>query len=299
VYPDFLCIGARKAGTTWLQANLERHSLVWLPPVKETHHLDHRTPWLVEQLFSQSNHLQKARRLVFDSLRRWPAERDTQSVAWALRYCLRRRTDTWYASLFPNIEGVTCGEVCPGYAGIPYERASQVARMMPDLKILYILRHPVERAWSSLANHFRSDGLGLIDRFSTDEIMKRHERPKNRRHTDYTRNLDTWLCHYPQDQLRVVFFEEIQRNSIEVLNSVLEFIGARKDDSVSRDEAAVIRNPGKSEKMPETIRQALAHSCLEEVRRLHARFANGFTEEWLRSTERWCRAPTVQQGAER
>jgi len=293
VYPDFLCIGARKAGTTWLQVNLERHPLVWLPPVKETHHLDHRAPWLVERIFSGKNHLQKARRLVLDTVRRWPAERDTESLAWALRYCLRSRTDAWYASLFPDDEGVICGEICPGYAGISKQRASQIALLMPDLKILYILRHPVERAWSSLANHFRNDGLGLIDRFSTDEILKRHERPKNRCHTDYTRNLDTWLAHYPQDQLHVIFFDEIQRNPSEVLDSVLEFIGVRKDDSISHEEAAVVRNPGKSESMPETIRRALAHSCLEEVRSLHARFANESTEKWLRSTEDWCRAPAV------
>jgi len=34
-YPDFLGIGAQKAGTTWLHLNLRRHPGVWLPPVKE------------------------------------------------------------------------------------------------------------------------------------------------------------------------------------------------------------------------------------------------------------------------
>ena len=33
--PDFLCIGAMKAGTTWLQVNLGRHPGAWLSPLKE------------------------------------------------------------------------------------------------------------------------------------------------------------------------------------------------------------------------------------------------------------------------
>ena len=33
--PHFLCIGAQKAGTTWLYHNLRSHPAVWMPPLKE------------------------------------------------------------------------------------------------------------------------------------------------------------------------------------------------------------------------------------------------------------------------
>ena len=38
--PDFLGIGAQKAGTTWLALNLGVHPQVWLPPIKELHYFD-------------------------------------------------------------------------------------------------------------------------------------------------------------------------------------------------------------------------------------------------------------------
>src|SRR5947207_15861690 len=38
--PDFLGIGAARAGTTWLHSNLRRHPQIWLPPVKELHYFD-------------------------------------------------------------------------------------------------------------------------------------------------------------------------------------------------------------------------------------------------------------------
>ncbi len=41
MYPDFLGIGAQKSGTTWLHDKLWRHPQVWLPPIKELHHLGH------------------------------------------------------------------------------------------------------------------------------------------------------------------------------------------------------------------------------------------------------------------
>jgi hypothetical protein len=38
--PDFLCVGAQKAGTSWLYRQLEPHPDFWMPPVKELHYFD-------------------------------------------------------------------------------------------------------------------------------------------------------------------------------------------------------------------------------------------------------------------
>ena len=38
--PNFLCIGAPKAGTTWLHTHLARHPHIWLTPQKEMHFFD-------------------------------------------------------------------------------------------------------------------------------------------------------------------------------------------------------------------------------------------------------------------
>src|SRR5436309_7536874 len=38
--PDFLCVGAQKAGTSWVYQQLEPHPDFWMPPVKELHYLD-------------------------------------------------------------------------------------------------------------------------------------------------------------------------------------------------------------------------------------------------------------------
>ena len=42
MYPDFLGIGAQKAGTTWLGRNLQAHPEVWMPRVKEVHYFDEK-----------------------------------------------------------------------------------------------------------------------------------------------------------------------------------------------------------------------------------------------------------------
>ena len=39
--PRFLCIGAQKAGTSWLFAQLQSHPEVWMPPIKELQYFNH------------------------------------------------------------------------------------------------------------------------------------------------------------------------------------------------------------------------------------------------------------------
>ena len=44
--PDFICVGAQKAGTRWLYDQLAFHPEFWMPPVKELHFFDGARPGL-------------------------------------------------------------------------------------------------------------------------------------------------------------------------------------------------------------------------------------------------------------
>src|SRR5689334_15761196 len=60
--PDFLCVGAQKAGTGWLYEQLRSHPDFWMPPVKELHYFDRawRSP-RVSPAEKQRNALRNAR----------------------------------------------------------------------------------------------------------------------------------------------------------------------------------------------------------------------------------------------
>ena len=110
-HPKFLCIGARKAGTTWLWFNLRSHPRVWLTPQKEIHYFDRRPPSLAERLFGRRYHLRAARVHLRQTLvaqwRCWSPD----DLRWAARHCLSPRDDAWYRSLFPDDDGLTTGKI--------------------------------------------------------------------------------------------------------------------------------------------------------------------------------------------
>jgi hypothetical protein len=97
VYPDFLCIGAQKAGTSWLYQNLQEHPGIWLPPIKEIHYFDYRH-FTRKDVFAgiitgERGHLRSA----FGQLVRGKRSGDGRAVL--LRYVTGARSDSWYQSL--------------------------------------------------------------------------------------------------------------------------------------------------------------------------------------------------------
>ncbi|MFO1540280.1 MAG: sulfotransferase family protein [Chloroflexota bacterium] len=110
--PDFIGIGAQKAGTTWWHALIDAHPDVQGRPgqPKELHAFD--TAW--ERGWSDA-----------DSAR--------------------------YARYFPRPEGGVAGEWTPGYV-IDFWTPACIARAAPDARILLLLRDPVERFRSGLTH---------------------------------------------------------------------------------------------------------------------------------------------------
>ena len=88
--PDFLVVGAQRAGTTWLHRVLRQHPSLWLPPVKELHYFDRLET-------KRTIHDPKERRRV-------GVKRLLSLDPWLIDYWLRARSDEWYARLFRDAQ---------------------------------------------------------------------------------------------------------------------------------------------------------------------------------------------------
>jgi hypothetical protein len=117
--PTFVIIGAQKSATRWLRINLGRHPDVFTAP-SETHFWDHG------------------------------------------RY-VRELGLQWYRSQFAGWAGEpVVGEATPGYMIWRHHPAAVARRMravLPDLRLIAMLRNPVDRAQSAMLHHIRRERL--------------------------------------------------------------------------------------------------------------------------------------------
>lgn len=203
--PQFVIAGAPKAGTTALHAALATHPDLYLSPVKEPKYYltDGRPP-------PRSAH-------------RGPGD------AHSAREWIWRRED--YLALFAGAPpGSVRGESTPFYL---YDRAAQtrLAADVPDVKVIVVVRDPVDRAWSNWV-HLRADGLEPEADFAAAVRLEQrridagwapfwHYRGLGR----YGEQLRDLYRRVPRENVRLLRYRQLVDTPRETLDRVSDFLG--------------------------------------------------------------------------
>lgn len=108
MFPDFMCIGAQRAGTSWLGHHLRQHPDVLIRK-KEIHYFDRET--VFNRPLRERFRSRRYRKLFARALKRHLGRREWPALAWDLRFYLGARNDRWYASLFDKPEGLIAGDL--------------------------------------------------------------------------------------------------------------------------------------------------------------------------------------------
>lgn len=210
--PNFLIIGAPKAGTTALYRYLKQHPQIYMSPLKETQFF----------VFVDEENL------AFNSnepfLRKYQQIKDIES----------------YRELFKKVSGeIAIGEVSPWYIYLP-NVASKIKQYIPDVKIIAMLRDPVERAYSNFLHSVRDDiepiNVDFVQamELESERILKNwsprfHYKQKGFYYGQMKRYFDL----FEAEKIKVCIYENFQEQQIGVLQDIFRFLGV--DDSFVPD----------------------------------------------------------------
>ena len=237
--PDFLCIGAQKAGTSWLDAMLRQHPDVFLPPMKEVHfydfiYLPENRRWIragFGKRRAAARPLARLAALPRAWVRTWrggpPLQRTVgHETAYFTRLAaLPRRKDAWYAAVFdhPDAAGRLTGEITPAYALLPARGVARVRATNPAMKIILLLRDPVDRALSHLRMAvYRRQQPRIDPAFlaANPSLLA-----KALAHSGYRANLARWEAAFPSGQLLCLPFAAIRSTPDRLMAEVEAFLG--------------------------------------------------------------------------
>jgi len=128
----------------------------------------------------------------------------------------------WYSSFFQNAAD---GQV-PGEDSTTYMASSKapprIAKLLPNVKLIFMLRDPVSRAYSHYW-HFVNSGRVIYD----FEGTLRHTPGTILQRGYYKEQIERFMQYFPKDQLKFVVFEEFTKNLQAVVDDVCEFLGLR------------------------------------------------------------------------
>lgn len=168
----------------------------------------------------------------------------------------------WYRSLFEIEPGKSKGEITPAYAILPRERIRELHACFPDARILYLIRNPIERAWSSALMALdraemrveEASDQWFIDHFLSEGSLARG---------DYEACLRRWRDVYPAAQILVARHEEMENRPRELLRAACSHIGVTSGPVEKISEAAL------SQRIFASTNAAIRPSLLPILRKLY------------------------------
>jgi hypothetical protein len=194
VIPNFLIIGAQKSGTTWLYRLLKQHPDIYMPLPKETEYFSYPSK---HKAWGMADYSEKYFKGVSDENAIGEA---TPSYMWNSdeypEWCLRPR----------NFE----------------ERIPQLVKesLGTRIKLIAILRDPVERAISAYFHHL---GKGRIE--LGQNILEAGKRHGIIHLGFYYAHLCKWLEHFNESNFHIMVFEESVSNPNLAVQSLFQFLG--------------------------------------------------------------------------
>jgi hypothetical protein len=291
--PCFLGIGATRSGTTFLHARLREHPQIWLPPQKEIHYFNFQRPlgyWNrrhmkhVRRLFPELGEALRGKRGVLGELR------------WQLRYFLGPRNDSWFLSLLDPPPGLVTGQIEPTYATLPIDTIRVVHDLLPDARLIFMMRDPIERAWSSVTASTARNKNRPMAQVSEDEIFEKIHRSGLAKST-YLEHIERWEQVYPKESFLFGFFDEILEAPALLLDRVRTFIGVEPFEELGASAWDPVNDTRRFKvEIPPHIERHLAQRLIGSTRALEARFG-GFTTRWLERMERVLADARPQPGA--
>ena len=248
--PDFLCVGAQKGGTSWLFHQLTLHPDFWMPPVKEVHYFD-----------SMSRVERKNPPRCKDERDQWFMARLAELSA--LPYI---DLDT-YSELFAAKKKLLSGDITPAYSMLNDELIEKIVGYFPNLKIIFLARDPVDRAWSQLSMGVRLGNIPAFDSTNPAEVLRNLLSPGVFFRSYPSKSVKRWRRYVHPDLFRIYFFDDLKENPAEMRRSILSFLGAdpgKPSGSLKAD----YNGQGGKEKLPltEKVRARVAQFFEHELK---------------------------------
>jgi hypothetical protein len=201
--PNFLMIGAAKSGTTSLWNYLRQHPQIFLASVKEPRFFAYEG----ETVNYSGPGDDKWGREIINS---WDA----------------------YQALFQSAKGqLALGEASNVYLYFAQRAAPRIASRLPGVKLIAILRNPVDRAYSNFLM-MRGEGREPLSDFRR-ALREEEKRLRNGwspgwayyRRGLYADSLRTYLAYFPRERMRFLLYDDLVQAPGRLLQEIFEFLG--------------------------------------------------------------------------
>ena len=236
---------------------LRQHPALWLPPVKELHYFDK---------------LDTDRTVLDPKERRRVGLRGLLTLdPWLFTYWLGRRSDAWYARLFHGAQ-TKGSHRRRDYARLRHtgrEVLRRIQRVNSKIKLIFVMRDPVDRAWSAVNNAAKK---GAADASSVEKSIKRAREWGAAARSAYADTIKRLEAVFPASQIHYCFFEDLRDCPEALTSDLFSFLGVEPVPPTPVQLPQAVNVAAGSKPIPPEFSRTMARDYLPMVGDLCRRF---------------------------
>ena len=163
----------------------------------------------------------------------------------------------WYASKFEGGQEKLKGDITPGYGPLPPKRIRFIRTLIPDVRLVLLLRNPVDRAWSHAVMRLVTLRNRAFEDVSEREFLRLFDAPVLTKRGDYLSILNAWERAFSREQLYVGFYEDVIANPRLLLTEVMEHLGLSTNLDWDEFPIQQVVHKGRGIPLPDMYRKVL------------------------------------------
>ena len=275
-WPDFVCVGAQKSATTWLDTVMRDQSDLYLPPIKEVHYFSQLYNRDVRGYGPQFRAQQIAdRRSAMAAKHELPE--NSRAIEEVLAHLEQPEIDDhWYGGIFARAPtNSVCGEICPSYMNLPVAGVRHLLDSCANVKILVLVRDPVQRCWSHIRMHVMQ---GYLDRNFDRLVSGEVSLLPYLFYTDYASSLRMWRAYTQPGRLKILLHDDILADGAAALKEIRQFVGLEHRPAPASVSKQVLK--GHQIEMPRNLHAKLFEKLAPQYEYLHDEFPER-VGQWL------------------
>jgi len=196
---------------------------------------------------------------------------------WLVSYWLRARSDEWYARLFRDAKakGLVAGEITPAYATLDETVLRRIKGLNDNIKLIFVMRDPVERAWSAVNNAAKKG----IDASTVEKSIKRARESGAAARSAYADTIKRLEAVFPANQVHYCFFEDLRDRPEALTSDLFSFLGVEPVPPTPVQLPQAVNVAAGSKPIPPEFSRTMARDYLPMVGDLCRRF-DGPPQRW-------------------
>jgi hypothetical protein len=159
----------------------------------------------------------------------------------------------WYQDLFSSAQpDKVCGEASTTYSRLHQhpKTVERLAKVLPDVKLIYVMRHPVDRAYSFYRYRFKgsqenpqflAERNELMTAKTFEEGIEQHSEFLDSSY--YLYQIEKYLEYYPKASFLFLLMEDLIEQPAETLSKICHFLGVDPNIDLTQT-GEVVANKG-------------------------------------------------------